>query len=222
MRKLSLILLALCTLSLVSVATAAQASRAAQKTSATSSRTAKALPIYTVGGVMRGSTITAELGGKGFTYQLTSAAVVGGKLQFTGVMNAKPANKVTATLASTTARSANPWPSAASGGTTPARRPSQRSNTKPEEQRPQGEVNEQTQSLHSAVSVGSGCELLYLKLQTPLQPQPVQLGVVLAHQDNQLGEEINQAICRVVWALQGKQSTESALAQLNELLVKAK
>lgn len=203
-------------------AAAQQPAAPAARRKAAATERAKVAPLYAIGGVMRGSTITAESGGKNFTYQLTSASIADGKLQFTGIIDAQPAKKVTATLAATTARSANPWPSAASSGTATVRRPAQRSNTKPEEQRSQGEVNEQTQSLYSAASAGSGCELLYLKMRTPLQAQPVQVGVVLAHQDNTLGNEINQAVCRVVWALHTKQSAEAALAQLNELLARAR
>lgn len=187
---------------------------------ATATKQTKAVPLYAIGSLMTGRTIKAEAAGKRFTYQLTSASIVAGKIQFTGVVNNAPAKKVMATLVSTTARSANPWPSATANGT--ERRPAQRSNTKPEEQRPQGEVNEQTQSLFSAAGGGTGCELLYLKMKTPLQPQPLQVGVVLSHQDNKLGNDINQAVCFVVWALQNKQNSDQPLAQLNKLLSQGK
>jgi len=189
--------------------------KAQTKRQAATSRQTKAVPLYAIGGVMTGQTIKAEAAGRNFTYQLTGAGIVDGKIQFTGIVNNAPTKKVTAMLVATNARSANPWPSAASGT---QRRPAQRSNTKPEEQRPQGEVNEQTQSLFSAAGTGTGCELLYLKMQTPLQSQPLQLGVVLAHQDNKLGNDINQALCYVVWALQNKQSADQPLAELNKLL----
>ncbi|MEJ7713628.1 MAG: hypothetical protein WKF84_28215 [Pyrinomonadaceae bacterium] len=105
--------------------------------------------------------------------------------------------------------------------------------TAPEGQRPSAsEANEQTQSLYSSADVGLGCEILYLKVMLPArlattaktQNQPVQVGVVLAPQDNKRGEEINNQVCRVVHALQGSQqggggqTAETQLAQLNRLL----
>jgi hypothetical protein len=178
----------------------------------------QARPLYAVGGLMNGTTITAEANGKTFTYRLTSASVAEGRLQFEGVINS--AANVPSTLMATNARSANPWPSAATSTTT--RRDAKPKQTVPGEKPPVGEVNEQTQSLYSAVEAGSGCELLYLKLKTPLQPQPLQLGVTLAHQDNTLGNDINQAVCRVTRALQRKQDTAAALAQLNRLLAQGR
>jgi hypothetical protein len=179
----------------------------------------KARPLYAIGGLMNGTTITAEANGRTFTYRVTGASVVDGRLQFEGVINSSAA-KVPATLMATNARSANPWPSAATSTTT--RRDAKPKQTVPGEKPPVGEVNEQTQSLYSAVEAGSGCELIYLKLKTPLQPQPLQLGVTLAHQDNTLGNEINQAVCRVTRALERKQDTAAALAQLNRLLAQGK
>ena len=85
-------------------------------------------------------------------------------------------------------------------------------------QRPAGEANEQTQSLYSAGGeAGSGCEVLFLKLQAP---QPVQLGVVLAHQDNPRGLEINQAVCRVVRGLEAKADVTAQVSELNGLLAR--
>lgn len=98
--------------------------------------------------------------------------------------------------------------------------------TAPEGRKPAGgEVTEQTQSLYTAIDAGSGCDVLYLKMQLPAPlaaragtSEPVQLGVVLAPLDNQRGVEINQHVCRIVRALASGQSFEPHLAQLNRLL----
>jgi len=101
--------------------------------------------------------------------------------------------------------------------------------TAPQGSRPAGgEVNEQTQSLYTAIDTGSGCEIFFLKMQLPAQltaaaraSQPVQLGVVLAPMDNGVGEQINQRVCRVVRSLDGKgesKAIESQVAELNQML----
>jgi len=98
--------------------------------------------------------------------------------------------------------------------------------TAPEAKKPAaGEVTEQTQSLYTAIDAGSGCDVLYVKMQLPPQLaararaiEPVQIGVVLATLDNKRGEEINRHVCRVVRALSAGQGVEDQLAQLNRLL----
>lgn len=97
--------------------------------------------------------------------------------------------------------------------------------TSPQGQRPaSGEVSEQTQSLYTATDTGTGCELMFLKMQ--LSPQlaaaarakeSVQLGVVLAPMDNQRGEQINGHICRIVRTLDGKQDDKSLQASVEQL-----
>jgi hypothetical protein len=114
-------------------------------------------------------------------------------------------------LVSTSARSANPWPNA-SAPTARDRRPAAG--------RERGEVSEQTQSLYSAAEAGSGCELIYLKLTPPGQTNAIQVGVVLAHQDNARGQAINHALCRVVRAMTTKGNPSEALAQLNRAISK--
>ena len=86
-------------------------------------------------------------------------------------------------------------------------------------------MTEQTQSLYTAIDAGSGCDVLYVKIQLPPQlaararaAEPVQIGVVLATLDNKRGEEINRHVCRVVRALSAGQGVEDQLAQLNRLL----
>ena len=98
--------------------------------------------------------------------------------------------------------------------------------TAPEAKKPAaGQVTEQTQSLYTAIDAGSGCDVLYVKMQLPPQlaararaTEPVQIGVVLATLDNKRGEEINRHVCRVVRALAAGQGVEDQLAQLNRLL----
>lgn len=118
----------------------------------------------------------------------------------------------------TTARTAQP-PTAPGG-----KQPSDKNLT---EQITQAPV--QTRALATAGGGTTGCELMFLKMQLPMQlaastragSQPVQLGVVLATIDNERGMEINQHICRIVRALNsgGKdREIETELTQLNRLL----
>jgi len=98
--------------------------------------------------------------------------------------------------------------------------------TAPDAKKPAaGQVTEQTQSLYTAIDAGSGCDVLYVKMQLPPQlaararaTEPVQIGVVLATLDNKRGEEINRHVCRVVRALAAGQGVEEQLTQLNRLL----
>lgn len=105
--------------------------------------------------------------------------------------------------------------------------------TSPQGRRPTGgEVTEQTQSLYTSVDTGSGCELMFLKMQLSPQlaaaaraNQSVQLGVVLAPMDNQRGEQINGHICRIVRTLDGKQddkTLQASIEQLNQMLAGGK
>jgi hypothetical protein len=149
-----------------------------------------------------------------YEYRLASAWIVEGQLGFTGSLREagkEKAEVVKARLIATNARSANPWPGASSS-TARERRPRTQS-AQPE--RPGAEVNEQTQSLYSAANTGSGCELIYLKLQPPRSQFPLQVGVVLAHQDNEWGNQINQALCRVVRTMNAGENTDDALSKLN-------
>lgn len=98
--------------------------------------------------------------------------------------------------------------------------------TAPEAKKPaEGQVTEQTQSLYTAIDVGSGCDVLYMKMQLPPRlaararaAEHVQIGVVLVPLDNKRGEEINRHVCRVVRALSAGQGVEEQLTQLNRLL----
>lgn len=189
----------------------------------------RALPAV-MGGVMKGREIEARLDdGRIVRYGLHQAEVIDGRLRFTGGLSiissagsrrtgagrrtgggsAMGTSHVTAMLVGTTARASNPIPRA-----TDASAP--RRNAQPA-MPATGERNEQTQSLYAQAEAGSGCELIFLKVHVG-GAEPVQLGVVLAHQDNQLGEEINRAICRVRRALDAKADAGSALDALNRLL----
>ena len=143
-------------------------------------------------GIMTGARIDI-LGPATRSYKLSSARIVDGKLQFTGTLRGR--GVVTSTLAGTTARATNPIPRA-SDADAPKRIA----------------ANEQTQSLYAATENGSGCEMIFLRM------PGAQLGVVVAHKDNALGESINQAICRVRRALDSKVDPVPALNSLNRLL----
>jgi hypothetical protein len=186
-----------------------------------SALSAKTEPIRALSGVMWETRITVQRsdwineGKELFEYRLASARIVNGRLEFVGSYREtgrEKADVVTATLIATSARSANPWPSASSSTARDRRRAAQN------QEREQGEVTEQTQSLYSAAEVGSGCELIYLKMQPPKYQSPLQVGVVLAHLDNQWGNQINQAICRVARALKANENTDEALGKLNRLI----
>lgn len=195
-------------------ASAQQKNIAAGKSAAATS--ARVEPPRTASGVMKDQVISIRRsdwindGTPLLAFKMTGARLTGGRLEFTGtVQNAGRARPLTALLASTSARSANPWPNASS--TTAKDR-------KAAARKERGEVNEQTQSLYSAAEAGSGCELLFLKLTPPGEKIPLQVGVVLAHQDNARGEEINHAVCRVVRTVNNKGNTAEAIAALNRLL----
>lgn len=143
-------------------------------------------------------------------FRLTGASIVDGRLEFAGSLkvSGKPkALAITASLLSTVARSANPWPSANSSTARERKASGERA-----------EANEQTQSLYSSTETGSGCEVVFLRMIPPGQKAPLQVGVVLAHQDNEAGIQINQAICRVVNAQSAKADAAEALKKLNQLI----
>lgn len=143
-------------------------------------------------GIMTGARIDI-VGQTTRSYTLSSARIVEGKLQFSGTLSGR--GVVTSTLAGTTARATNPLPRA-SDADAPRR----------------AVANEQTQSLYAATENGSGCEMIFLRM------PGAQLGVVLAHKDNPVGESINRAICRVRRTLDSKTDTTAALESLNRLL----
>jgi hypothetical protein len=176
-------------------------------------------PLRAIGGVMYGKVIKVQLNEpRRASYQLDGARLVNGQIQFIGITTesgsigrrgyGSASSGFTSILIGTTARATNPIPRA-SDASAPRR----------EVPRQTGERNEQTQSLYTPSETGSGCELIFLKMSPGfLQKEPVQLGVVLAHQDNPLGERINQAICRVRRALDSKGDATAAIEALDRLL----
>ncbi len=181
-------------------------------------------PLRVLSAIMRDNAIYVQMnnGRTRYEYLLTEARIVDGQLQFQGTWSPSGSRVkvgspiVTATLVGTMARIDNPWPNA--GQRSPSRR---LSSPAVGERKAAGEITEQTQLLSAPAGVVSGCGVIYLKLSLPERKTapPVQLGVVLAHQDNRLGEEINQAICRIVQALSsGGEDLEAHLRQLNGLL----
>ncbi len=212
--KRSVVAFAIAVTFLLAAESWAQTSPAAKsKSSGTSNRIE---PQRTLSGVMTGNRIAiAESDWINpvkpmMEYRLTGASLVDGRLEFDGSLkvSGKPkAESVKASLLSTVARSANPWPNA-SAPTARERKPSGE----------RGEVNEQTQSLYSSTETGSGCEVVFLRMIPTGQKAPLQVGIVLAHQDNETGIQINQAICRVVHALSAKADAADALKKLNQLI----
>jgi hypothetical protein len=87
-------------------------------------------------------------------------------------------------------------------------------------------LSEQTQSLYTPADAGSGCDMIYLKMELANElngskgaaATPVQVAVVLAPRDNVAGERINQALCRVVRALKSGAPAETHITNLNTLL----
>ncbi len=88
-----------------------------------------------------------------------------------------------------------------------------------------GEKTEQTQSLYAQAEANTGCGAIFLRLTLPERlrarmervAEPLQLGFVLKPFDNERGEEINRAICRMLQTREaGIQA--SSLNELNRLL----
>jgi hypothetical protein len=182
-------------------------------------------------------------------YRIDQARITNGKLEFTGsiLVNGKEAGKVSSTLVGTTARASNPWPGSKTpvgkrreqpqgreartpeaagqlGSLAQSTQPTARTTPAPAgENRPEGEVTEQTQSLYAKVDTGSGCELMFLSLTFPDQAAKIlgskglaQLGLVLDPKDNQLGEDISSHVCQIVRVL-GKQDNKQTSEQLSKL-----
>lgn len=191
------------------------------KSSPARSASSKVEPLRVASGLMTGPRIDVRRtdwindGKPMFTYTLRSVRLVEGRLEFTGALTRpglKTAQETVSTLITTTARSANPWPNATSPG-------ARSRNRKPADQNtPEQERNEQTQSLHSAGETGLGCELVYLKITPPAGTGPLQVGVVLAYQDNELGNQINQEICFIVRGIKADAKVDDRVAKLNQLL----
>ena len=86
-------------------------------------------------------------------------------------------------------------------------------------------LNEQTQSLYTPADAGSGCDMIYLKMEiasaadiSKSPANPAQVAVVLAPRDNAAGEQINKALCRIVRSLKKGEAADTHISELNSLL----
>ncbi len=166
---------------------------------AQSSAARKVEPLRVINGQMRGRAIAGRFMANGrpedFSFVLSKAEIVGGKLQLIGEFRlgrqARAAEQVKANIAGAMAKTLDPWPSASD------EEPEQKSKTDADEQKqgreaknPEasgqlgqlaqstqdtarktpnipGERNEQTQSLYSQAEMATGCGLIFLSLNMP-------------------------------------------------------
>ena len=161
-------------------------------------------PLTVINGQMQGRTVAGQFVRNGkpsnFSLTITRAEVVGSQLELLGTFKTDPSPRSTqnirAKIAGSMAMAANPWPHASDNDETPANI--------------------------------SGCGVLFLSLD--LSPQSrtamsaarrLQVGVVLAPLDNNLGEDINKRICGIKGMLDGKSDAKeltAAVADLNRIL----
>jgi hypothetical protein len=213
----------------------------------------KVEPLRTVGGVMFGNTIKADRNRElsNFTYTITKVNLVNGTIQLEGIwqpLEGGTKSRVTSTLISTlattrpeitksntppatTTQARGPEAAASLGQAAQSTQsPAARATTQPTEKnkREGEEVTEQTQSLYVGSEVGSGCEVVYLKLDMPkelvgktLVSNPLQMAVILAPRDNDKGVKLNTYLCRIARTLNTKNGTERTgklVSELNKFL----
>lgn len=164
-------------------------------------------PLRVINGEMRGSTVTGQLerGDQciGFSFKITKAEMVSNRLQLKGDLalagaRGQARSQVTAIIAGSLARAANPWPSPRDeqrGETKKSKEGEKKSGEQQqgrEAKNPEtagqlgqlaqstqdtarktppapGEKTEQTQSLYAQAEKGDGCGVLFLKLMLPQQ-----------------------------------------------------
>jgi len=161
-------------------------------------------PLRVINGEVQGRNIAGQFVRNGkpidFSLTITRAEVVGPKLELLGTFKTgsgpRGTQNVRARIAGSMAMAANPWPHASDNEQTPANI--------------------------------SGCGVLFLNLDLPPQSRgaigagrQLQVGVVLAPLNNNLGEDINKRICTIRGMLDGKSDTNqlsAAIADLNRLL----
>jgi len=161
-------------------------------------------PLRVINGQMQGRTVGGEFVRNGnptnFSLTITKAEIVGSKLELRGDFRTGPGSRntqsVRAKIAGSMAMAANPWPHASDNDATPANI--------------------------------SGCGVLFLNLDLPPQSRAamgaarsLQVGVVLAPLENNLGEDINKRICAIVGMLDSKSDPNQlseAVGELNRLL----
>lgn len=155
-------------------------------------------PLRVINGQMKGRTIAGQVRVNGrqsdFTFALSKAEIVEGKLQLTGDFrlgrNARAAEPVKARLAGTMAKADNPWPDSSEDAPKPkpkeAGEQKQGREAKSAEASGQlgqlaqstqdtarktppapGERSEQTQSLYAQAEMGTGCGLFFLSMDVP-------------------------------------------------------
>lgn len=161
-------------------------------------------PLRVINGQMQGRTVAGQFVRNGkstdFSLTITRAEVVGSELELLGTFKTDPGSRNTqnirAKIAGSMAMAANPWPHASDNDETPANI--------------------------------SGCGVLFLSLdlsrpsRTAMSAaRQLQVGVVLAPLDNNLGEDINKRICGIKGMLEAKSDAtqlSAAVADLNRLL----
>jgi len=154
-------------------------------------------PLRVLGGQMRGRTVTGRFKAKGressFSFEVTKAEIVDGKLQLSGdfrLGRSARATGVKAKMAGTLAKAANPWPGSIdeepAKEEAPANEQKQGREAKSAEAAAQlgqlaqstqdtarktppapGERNEQTQSLYAQAEKEIGCGVFYLSMEVP-------------------------------------------------------
>ena len=156
-------------------------------------------PLRVINGQMRGRAIAGRFMANGrpmdFSFALSKAELVGGRLQFIGEFRlgrqARVAERVIATIAGAMAKTTDPWPSAsdeeseAKAKTDADEQKQGREAKSPEASgqlgqlaqstqdtarktpKVQGERNEQTQSLYAQAEMATGCGLIFLSLNMP-------------------------------------------------------
>ena len=182
-------------------------------------------PLRVINGEMRGRTVTGRFKQvereRDFSFTITKADVVNGHLQLSGDFalggtHVQASDQVTATIAGVMSKAATPWPGADNG------------QPKDKKKLTEEEKTEQTQSLYAQADANTGCGVMFLGLTLPQRlrgrmgrgVESLQLDVVFKPFDNERGEEINRAICRL---LQIREAGEQAagISDLNRLLISA-
>jgi hypothetical protein len=162
-------------------------------------------PLRVINGRMQGKTVSGSIAINAkparFSFTLAKAGVIEDRLHLEGVFKLdRLSDQVSATPAGTLAEPVNPR----GGGSSEP---------------------DQPRSAQLGLAEGTGCEVLFLRL--ALTPRlrarlrarggVLQMGVVLARDNNEAGEDINKSICRVVRLLDIKASSADLSAEI-ELL----
>jgi hypothetical protein len=158
----------------------------------------KVEPLRQINGQMRGRTIAGRFMANGrasdFSFVLSKAELVGGKLQFAGDFrlgrNPRAAEEVRASVAGAMAKTTNPWPGASDEETEKPKADADEQKQGREAKSPEasgqlgqlaqstqdtarktpsipGGRNEQTQSLYAQAEMATGCGLIFLSLDLP-------------------------------------------------------